>query len=697
MRRPKYDPTRAMIAWDTETALFGPGNMAPALTCVSAAWRDAAGRVQTALLSHREGLDELEEVLDRAARSEVTIAGQNIAYDFAVVLNERPRLFPKIRAAYQAGSIHDTMIAEWLIDTALGMLRAEMDEETGEYKMNKSYGLENLTRLYLGWPPYKDEWRMRYGELRDVPVEQYPEAARVYPKKDAQGTLLVAEAQRVKAARMTPADPIEAALAHTCRSYLALHLTSVWGQELDPARVGAIARCIDDHAATLVPSLQDAGLIVRTRSGKNEGKLTKKTQPIRDLVVLDAQRRGVIPADCDFTQDLSEYVPAHMLTDGGKSGRQQIKIAHEVLVECADPLLRQMAELVEIEKLRTAFVGPAQKFGQGPIHSRYNYAETGRTTCSGGGKRSRTGFNVQQMPRKLPKALVERMLALYGEEIDFRSCFVPRDGFVMSSSDYSALEMCTFAQICNWIVGSSELMIALNNDVDPHTLFAASLLDTTYEDALARVKAGDKEAKEMRQRAKVANFGYPGGMGAEKFLKYAKMQGISMTLDESYRLRDLYKARWSEVNEYFGHIGDLVAGGEATIVQFGSDRISGGNGYTDSCNRYFQGLAADGATDALWEVVCECYDETVGSALYGSRVVAFIHDEILAEHPRERAHEAATRLADIMRDVMQEWTPDVKIKVEPALMDRWFKAAETVRDEHGRLQVWQPKKLKEAA
>ena len=76
--------------------------------------------------------------------------------------------------------------------------------------------------------------------------------------------------------------------------------------------------------------------------------------------------------------------------------------------------------------------------------------------------------------------------------------------------------------------------------------------------------------------------------------------------------------------------------------------------------------------------------------VYDIGLVGFIHDEIIAEVPSHKAAEAADELARIMREQMQRYTPDVPIKTSVALMDRWYKNAEEVRDRRGTLQVWRP-------
>ncbi len=707
-----YNAERSLVAFDTETFLFGPGEMAPKLVCVSLGWYEN-GKVKTLLLNHEEGAQQIEELLEQAVKGELTLCGHNLPYDVAVMAVERPRLLELFFDAYEAGGVHCTMAAEWLNDTAMGLLRAEWNEEKEEYQYKKQYSLENLARIHLDQLPYKDEWRMRYGELHGVPIKQWPERAREYPQQDAEFTLRVAQCQRELAERISPHNPLIANLAHVCRSYLALHLVSVWGQEVDPERIDTLNDVLLQYVDSIVcdgeeddQSIEQAGLIHRTLRGKNAGKLTEKKLRLQEMVAQDLLGRGVIEGIGPLKEDSSDWLPEELLTKGGKKGVRLLSTAASVLSECVDPVLQRMSAYKEGKKIQSNFGTPLQKFGRGPLHSRYNYAETGRTTCSGGGKRNRTGLNIQQLISEMPDDLIALMVETLGEPIDVRSCFVPRKGYVYSSSDYSSLEMCTFAEVLMQKVGWSSLREAINADVDPHVKLAAEQwLHAPYEKALHMVEVDkDPFATAMRKLAKVPNFGLPGGMGGATLVKYAKgfygakfvreHFGVTQTqqVNTGYKIKDAWFETWPETKEYMSIMGEEVGDGDATIVQLGSERIHGGCTFTMACNTLFQGLAADLATDALWRIVRECYDPRLNTALYGSRVVGFVHDEYIAEHPIEAQHEAATRLAEIAVDTGQAWCPSVKFKCEPALMDRWWKSAKTVRDDKGRLQVWQPKK-----
>lgn len=716
----RYNHEAPLFSFDTETELFGPGNMAPRIACFSFGWREGR-RLKTHLAGHEEGADIIEEKLEQSIAGNVVIAGHYLPYDVLVCAAQRPKLLEMFFDAYARGGVHCTQSAEWVIDTAHGLLRAQWNEEAGEYKLNKSYSLENLANLHLGAPFYKDEWRMRYGELRGIPVGQWPARAQEYPQQDSGYTLELAENQRERAQMTTPHDPLEACVAHTCRTYLSLALVSAWGEEIDPERVAKLNRAVKQYVSGLLPDLlacrvegckkygqqcSTHSLVLEQLWGKNKGKLTKKKLALQELIAQDLIARGVV--DCDVSDIIErpmDVLEDQYLTDGGKSGNRVLKASAEILADCEHPLLQKMDLFLEGEKLRTSFAEPLKKFGAGPLHSRYGWAETGRTTNSGGSKRARTGLNIQQLPRKLPDELVALMLEMYDEIIDVRSCFTAREGYVQSSSDYSALEMCTFAEVLMQLLGWSTLAEAINADKDPHVMLAAEQwLRMSYEDALAAVAAGDENAADMRQLAKVPNFGLPGGMGGKTLVRYAKSNygsafvrkffgaTVSEQIRKGYRIKDEWMKTWAETPEYFELMGECVGDGEATIIQLFSNRIHGGCTFSMACNTMFQGLAADGATEALWHVVRECYDPRMRSVLFGSRVTAFVHDEIRAEHPEEVAPEGADRVKEVMEETMQRWTPNVRSKVEPALSRRWYKGAKSVRNKEGVLQIWEPKK-----
>jgi len=266
----------------------------------------------------------------------------------------------------------------------------------------------------------------------------------------------------------------------------------------------------------------------------------------------------------------------------------------------------------------------------------------------------------------------------------FRACFVPRPNHVYVFSDYSTLEMRSLAQVCLDAFGFSALADALNEGKDPHTIFAAYLLGIEYEEALARLEAGDDETTQTRAASKVANFGFGGGMGAEAFVDFAwSSYHVLVSIEKAQELHGAFRRLWPEMEKYFAYCSSLMGvNGEAEYIEFPrSGLVRGKVRYTAVCNGFFQNLAAMGAKASLYEVTKECFLDR-SSPLFGCHPVFFLHDEIGMEVPYddpERASRAADRLSEIMREVMSRWIPDIQILAEPVMSRRWYKGAKPVR------------------
>jgi len=226
---------------------------------------------------------------------------------------------------------------------------------------------------------------------------------------------------------------------------------------------------------------------------------------------------------------------------------------------------------------------------------------------------------------------------------------------------------------------------AINSGRDLHLALAADLAKCSYDEAVARRKAGDAEIKRLRGLAKVPNFGLPGGLGVEGLVGYAQNSyGVTLSTGEAEALRAAWFSAWPEMKGYFSEVMRAVDRGY--VIQHRTRRRRGAVGFTDGANTYFQGLVADGAKTALIEVVKGCWLDS-SSPLYGARPVAFVHDEIICECPEERAPEAAEELARVMVAAMRPFTPAVSMSADPWASRVWRKGLEGERDANGRLVI----------
>ncbi len=640
------------VAFDTETALFVPGNLCPALVCASFCGED----LRPELLTDKNAI---KEKLQALLESDCTFAGARISYDFGIVLNEFPDLTRAVFAAYDNGRVWDVQIAASLHAIAFGNLG--LHPETGERlrtkdgKITDRYSLETCVKIYLNRADAKENsaWRLRYAILGRVPLEQWPVDANQYPLDDARNTLEVALAQH------DLPNAYQCPVQTACD--FALHLSALWGMRTEKTALDALE-------ARILERLEiERAFFTREGFFREDG--TKSKKAIQDRVA-------------------AAYANPPTSAKGG------ISTDRDTLSESGDPLLERFARVSELEKLIQTYV-PAVRQGETvPINPKPNVlVASGRTSYGG---------VLQTLPR--------------GHNV--RDCFIPRPGFLFCSVDYGALELCTLAQCQLWISGSSALAEAINAGADTHALFACKMIGVEYADFMRRLKSGDKQAKGYRQAAKAANFGFPGGMGPLKLVLAQRKIGIrfcvvlegatcgerkitehrglpcppvcARCVELATSLRDQWFAQWPEMRGFFEYVKRATQGGE--IEQFCSNRVRGGVGFCDGANTLFQGLAADGAKAALWEVTRRAYAEP-DSILYNNlRVSVFVHDEILSEIRESHAHDVAEEKARIMREEMRKFTPDIKITAEPALCRRWYKEAETVYDQAGKLIPWEPKK-----
>jgi DNA polymerase-1 len=279
-----------------------------------------------------------------------------------------------------------------------------------------------------------------------------------------------------------------------------------------------------------------------------------------------------------------------------------------------------------------------------------------------------------------------------------RECFKPREGKVFAQADYPQLELFTLAQCCKTWLGASRLAEALNSGLDPHLQVAALIVGIPYDEAKRALKdethPQHKQVKEARGAGKVANFGFPGGLGINSLVAYAKKAyGVVLTPARAKQLKEHWVKAWPEMPFYFARINGLIDEntGKATVETLWTKRYRGRASYCASCNNGFQALGADCAKRAAWLLAKAMYVDR-SSPLFNARAVAFIHDEFIIEtNDDATAHDAAHELARLMVEGANAYLPDVQIplsKMEPLLMRRWSKNATPTFGADGRLVPW---------
>ncbi len=621
------------------------------------------------------------DLVEQCLLDDITLVGVNIVFDMACVIANRPRLMVPVFRAFEQGKILSCDIIEKLRKIARGMNKFDY-----VHKRKPRYSLAELVDEYLGeqvsGKKGQDAWRLRYKELDGVPLNDWPVGARDYAVDDARYTarVFLKQQEAIKHDAMMAATLVDMQRQHM--EAFGLYMMRVWGFRTDAMATDMLDAELHEHVDGELEYLLSIGIykekITKKRTGVIERKLSKNMKVLEALVTAAYDAKD-------------EPVP---MTEGGKGEikKPKPKTDAETLESSLSDDLKRLADIMGDKKLMDTYVPILRKGASWPINPYYNVmVDSGRTSCA--------SPNIQNQPRKG----------------GVRECFVPRPGYVYVGCDYHTAELRALAQYCLAVLGVSEMADAFKHTEqyphgkDLHLVMAAALLGIPYEEAERRKK--DKDVKQARQLSKVLNFGFPGGLGAQKFIDFAwKSYGMRLapTNAEAIQVAKQLKAQWlaafPEMQLFFSSINRQLAGGEGFTAQaYGSNRLRGNVKYCDGCNQCFQGLTADGAKLAVWAVVKESWtgwtwDEEIPagetckgtSSLLGYRPNGFIHDEIVGESPLPLFRQHAKRLAEVMKEAMRWFVTDVPVEADAHAMRRWWKDAEPIMGNDGILQIWSP-------
>ena len=654
------------VAVDTETYLIAPGRLAPRLVCMSTAEVGEKAR----LLAREDAVGEFDRLLD----SDAELVFANAPYDLAVFAEahaptreDRGAFVKKVFRALDEGRIVDILVREKLRKIALDRF-----EFCPILHRKPRFNLKELVLEWLGiemaGKNEPDAWRLRYHDLDGVPVVRYPEEAARYALHDAELTLRVDLAQRADGSTFLAGAPWPDE-QRQYKAAWALHLMAAWGVRAHPGRTQKLRERYEADLRALDAELAGSGVV------RPDGSKSNK----------EIQRRVV--------ESFGGEARAPRTKKSDKFPDGQISISRDVLEVCADPVLKVLARRSRIEKYLSTFIPKLEQAARGVATPDYGVLVRSGRTGGAGGEDDKKSW--QQLPRKG----------------GIRECVIPREGWVFGLADYAIAELRALAQVCIDFFTFSKLGDVIRSGRDPHFNTAAEIrslggaacsyemieAESQVEGEDAASKALRAKAKDDRQSAKPINFGLPGGLGAKTLVIYAREQyGVVLTLEEASKIKPAWIRTYPEMELYFQRVGDRVGRSSrgAVVQQVRSGRLRGGCTFCPAANTYFQGLTGDFSKEALYEVTRACYGaapDGEADPLFGSRPVLFTHDEINAEHPKDRAAEAVTRMAGIMVEVEERWLPDVGGKSDPVLATCLSKDAKAVFGADGRLVPWSPK------
>jgi hypothetical protein len=634
-----------LYAVDTETALIGRGeDIAPRLACVT--YCDDTFEPQ--ILHWSEALKFLTYVYDEC---ESTWA--NGTFDQWVILRAYPELKHKIWRAHWEGRVHDVQLRQRLIDLGTGQLegfRAAEDE-----KIKFSYSLAALYERHGFGTMDKsvDTYRLRYGELIDVPLEDWPVEAVSYAVGDAKGTRQVHAAQE-HWRDLLDDGPRQALYAFARRKMV--HRGIITDGATCDLYLGEVEAEIEKARQTLL-----AHGLIRGSTNIDTGKPNPPSK--------------VGTKDTKLARARMERVCTEAGIDIKRTPKDGVCLNAEATRDSGDPVLRAYS-LYTSADLTISKVKMLREGSKGlPLQTEFvNLLENGR--CSTRIPKLYVGVQMQNLPK------VGRM----------RNCFIARPGYALVDIDYAMHELVTVAQAQLWLGASHKLADALNDNRDVHCDVGAGLMGVSYEEMLANKKR--KPYSLHRDQSKEVNFGGWGVMSVKRLrASMNKKRQDGDPLVDDYRAAAIMRAwetRW-DPEEYFSAVARVFPENDrwalGSIRQFVSNRVRAYISFPDACNGIFSGLAADAAGMAYTAVCRACELATKGEPLYDCHPVLTVHDSIVLEVPLETLHVSATEATRIYVEVGQSYTPDVQLRAEPAASLMLDKNAEPVYV-NGELNLW---------
>ena len=284
-----------------------------------------------------------------------------------------------------------------------------------------------------------------------------------------------------------------------------------------------------------------------------------------------------------------------------KTKTGQYSTTEDILLKLRDrhPLVDKILALRGIRKLLSTYVNALPALinpKTGRIHTTYNQ------TVTATGRLSSTNPNLQNIPVRSDD----------GKEI--RRAFIPADGNLFFSADYSQIELRLVADLSH----DKTMLEAFANDHDIHAITAARI----YHKPLEQV-TGDE-----RRKAKTANFGILYGISA-----FGLAQRLNIPRDEAKMLIDGYYTTFPQVREYIdrsiaqarekGYVTTLY--GRRRMLPDINSRNAVVRGFSErnAINAPIQGTAADVIKLAMVRIYRRFQDEGIKS-----KMILQVHDEL---------------------------------------------------------------------
>jgi DNA polymerase I len=451
------------------------------------------------------------------------------------------------------GDLFDTMIAHYLLEP------------------DQRHNMDTLAINYLGYRP--------------VPIED----------------LIGERGPRQKNMRDVPADKITEYAVEDAD--ITWQLREVFESMLEKTNLSDLARNIEMPLIPVLARMERWGISI------NEPVLNNYAQELR-IKIIELEKAIYTLAGSEFNisspKQLGDILFIRLKLDDNArlTKTKQFRTDEEVLQRLTGKheIVGKVLEYRGLKKLLSTYVeslpllvSPVTK----RIHTTYNQA------VAATGRLSSTNPNLQNIPVRDEE----------GKEI--RRAFVPADGKLFLSADYSQIELRLMA-----CLSKDESMLSdFRSGQDIHTATAAKIFKVPISEV----------TREMRSRAKTANFGIIYGISA-----FGLSERLTIGRKEAKELIDGYFATYPGVKNYMDEsIAKARESGFVTTMYgrrrylpdiHSRNQVVRGNAERNSINAPLQGSAADIIKIAMIRI-----DNRLRKEMPDAEMILQVHDELIFE------------------------------------------------------------------
>src|SRR5664279_892385 len=306
------------------------------------------------------------------------------------------------------------------------------------------------------------------------------------------------------------------------------------------------------------------------------------------------------------------------------------------------PIVEKVLEYRGLKKLLSTYVESLPLLVNkktGRIHTCYNQA------VAATGRLSSNNPNLQNIPVRDAR----------GREI--RKAFVPEDGHIFLSADYSQIELRLMAHLSK----DSSMIADFLSGNDIHAATASKIFGVEIADV----------TREMRSRAKTANFGIIYGISS-----FGLSERLTIGRKEAKDLIDGYFNSYPGVKKYMDESINKAREVGFVTTMFGRKRyladihsrnqVVRGNAERNAINAPIQGSAADIIKIAMVRI-----HERMKTEKYKSKMILQVHDELIFEVLSDEIEKLKEMVLFEMSNAVKL---DIPLKVDCGIGNSWFEA-----------------------